>query len=155
MSVKRAVVFDVDGVLVDSYLAHYESWKLVAEENSLEITEIEFATSFGRTSREIIADLWPQHGDSSEWIKSFDERKESLYREIVEAEFPVMEGAVELIDQLVAADFKIGVGSSGPPENVALTLASLERADLFGGVVTGADVSRGKPDPEVFLTNGT
>ncbi len=148
----RGVIFDVDGVLVESYHAHFESWKQLAEENNLTLTEAEFSREFGRTSREIIADLWPEFGASAERIAEFDERKEALYREIVAADFPAMEGAVKLIDDLLAAGFKIGVGSSGPPENVALTLAQLGRAEKFSGVVTGADVSRGKPDPEVFLT---
>ena len=148
----RAVIFDVDGVLVESYQAHFESWKLLADENDLTLTEVEFAREFGRTSREIIADLWPKFGESAERIAKFDERKEALYREIVSADFPAMDGAVALIDSLDAAGFRLGVGSSGPPENVQLTLSRLGRADLFTGVVTGADVSRGKPDPEVFLT---
>jgi HAD superfamily hydrolase (TIGR01509 family) len=58
---------------------------------------------------------------------------------------------VELIDALAAAGFQLAVGSSGPPENVALTLEKLGRADRFAAAVTGADVTRGKPDPQVFL----
>jgi HAD superfamily hydrolase (TIGR01509 family) len=58
---------------------------------------------------------------------------------------------VELIDALSAAGFKLAVGSSGPPENVRLTLEKLGRADRFDAMVTGADVTHGKPNPEVFL----
>lgn len=151
MAEVRAVIFDVDGVLVDSYQAHFESWKLVGEENGQVLTEEVFAREFGRTSREIIADIWPAFGESAERIAEFDDRKEALYREIVMADFPAMEGAVELIDSLDEAGFRLGVGSSGPPENVEMTIKQLGRADLFKGVITGADVSRGKPDPEVFL----
>ena len=62
-----------------------------------------------------------------------------------------MPGAVELIDVLHEAGFALGVGSSGPPENIALTLEMLGRAENFAAVVTGIDVTRGKPDPQVFL----
>ena len=62
-----------------------------------------------------------------------------------------MDGAVELIDELSARGWKLALGSSGPPENVELALTSLNRVELFGGVVTGRDVTRGKPDPQVFL----
>jgi beta-phosphoglucomutase-like phosphatase (HAD superfamily) len=58
---------------------------------------------------------------------------------------------VKLIDALVTAGFKLGVGSSGPPENISVTLDKLARGRSFGAVVTGADVQRGKPDPQVFL----
>ncbi len=59
-------------------------------------------------------------------------------------------GAVELVNQLVEAGFLVGVGSSGPPENIALTLDRMEIADRVSAVATGADVDRGKPDPQVF-----
>jgi beta-phosphoglucomutase len=57
---------------------------------------------------------------------------------------------VELIDALHAAGFALAVGSSGPPENVGLVLDRLGRRDKFAAVVTGRDVTRGKPDPQVF-----
>ena len=78
------------------------------------------------------------------------DRKEALYREMIERDFLAIDGAVELIDALAAADFSLAVGSSGPPENVALTLQCLGRAERFAARVTGADVTRGKPDPQVF-----
>jgi HAD superfamily hydrolase (TIGR01509 family) len=62
-----------------------------------------------------------------------------------------MPGAIELIDALAAAGFKLGVGSSGPPENIRVTLDKLGRTARFSAIVTGADVQRGKPDPQVFL----
>jgi HAD superfamily hydrolase (TIGR01509 family) len=56
-----------------------------------------------------------------------------------------------VIDALHAAGFVLALGSSGPPGNVALVLEKLERREKFAGVVTGMDVTRGKPDPQVFL----
>ena len=61
-----------------------------------------------------------------------------------------MAGAVELIDALRAAGFALAVGSSAPPENVVLSLDGLGRRAAFAAVVTGRDVTRGKPDPQVF-----
>ena len=61
-----------------------------------------------------------------------------------------MDGAVELIDALAADGFLLAVGSSGPPENISLCLEKLGRREKFAAVVTGADVTRGKPDPQVF-----
>jgi HAD superfamily hydrolase (TIGR01509 family) len=62
-----------------------------------------------------------------------------------------MDGAVELIDALDADGFLLAVGSSGPTENIDLCLERLARRERFAAVVTGADVTRGKPDPQVFL----
>ena len=61
-----------------------------------------------------------------------------------------MDGAVELITQLLAAGFTLAVGSSGPPPNVEIALEGLGVREAFGAVVTGADVVHGKPDPQVF-----
>lgn len=145
----RAVIFDVDGVLVDSYQAHFESWRDLAELSGITFTESQFAETFGRTSRDIIAHFWP--GDLDETtIHQMDDRKEALYREIVAVDFPAMDGAAELIDALCVAGFALAVGSSGPPANVLLALDKLGKRELIGATITGRDVTRGKPDPQVF-----
>lgn len=146
-----AVIFDVDGVLVDSYHAHFESWRRVAAERGFKISEEQFRRTFGRTSREIIAELWGQHRLTRAEIEELDRRKEAAYRDILGRRVPIMDGAPELIDALAEAGFALAVGSSGPPENVQLVLETLGRRELFRGVVTGREVTRGKPDPQVFL----
>lgn len=145
-----AVIFDVDGVLVDSYQAHFASWRQLYREMGRDYTEAAFAADFGRTSRDILRRTL---GDvlSEQQIRDLDQRKESLYRELLRADFPAMAGAVELIDALAAEGFLLAVGSSAPPENVTLSLDSLGRRRHFTAMITGADVTRGKPDPQVFL----
>ncbi|HVT28940.1 MAG TPA: HAD family phosphatase [Lacipirellulaceae bacterium] len=146
---KLAVIFDMDGVLVDSYRAHFKSWLQLYTELHVTYTESAFAADFGRTSRDILRRTL---GDdlSEERISALDERKESLYRDALRADFPTMDGAVALIDALAADGFLLAVGSSGPPDNLSLCLEKLGRRTAFGAVVTGADVTRGKPDPQVF-----
>lgn len=142
-------IFDLDGVLVDSYQAHFRSWRDVAAEEGVDLTEAEFARNFGRTSREIIRTTWPAPV-TKEGITSIDNRKEEAFRRIISHDFPLMDGARKLISQLRADGFRVAVGSSAPPENVDLALDKLGR-HLFDGVVNGMDVQRGKPDPQVFL----
>lgn len=150
---RTAVIFDVDGVLIDSYQAHYKSWLQMFAENGVSFTEQEFRGTFGRTSRDIIAALYGAVLSDAE-MDLWDDRKEALYRDIIRESFPAIDGAVELLDALHAAGFHLGVGSSGPPENIALTLECLGRANLFDAVVTRIDVTRGKPDPQVFQIAG-
>lgn len=145
------VIFDMDGVLVDSYRAHWQSWHFMADELGKGLTEEQFISTFGRTSREIIAEHWGAGCLTPEEIAEFDRRKEALYRELVASDFPAMEGATELIRALAASGFKLAVGSSGPPENVALAVDRLVAGQFFNTLVTGRDVTRGKPDPQVFL----
>jgi beta-phosphoglucomutase len=150
---RTAVIFDVDGVLIDSYQAHYKSWLQMFAEHGVSFTEKEFRGTFGRTSRDIIAALYGAVLSDAE-MDLWDDRKEALYRDIIRESFPAIDGAVELLDALHAAGFHLGVGSSGPPENIALTLECLGRANLFDAVVTRIDVTRGKPDPQVFQIAG-
>lgn len=144
-----AVIFDVDGVLTDSYDAHFQSWRQMFGEIGVEFTDEQFRSTFGRTNRDIFGELYPGEM-SDERSRQLGDRKEELYRSIVRESFAPLPGAVELIDALRAAGFKLAVGSSGPPENVALTLEELGRTASFSAVITGADVQRGKPDPQVF-----
>jgi len=151
MDDRAGVIFDMDGVLIDSYAAHYASWQAAGRELGFAMTHEQFVASFGRTSRENIAEFWPDLATSDAAIARIDDRKESHFRAILERQFPAMDGAVELIDALAAAGFALAVGSSGPPENVALTLDGLGRRQRFAAVITARDVTRGKPDPQVFL----
>lgn len=147
---QQAVIFDVDGVLVDSYQPHFLSWQQMLAELGEEFTEETFRSTFGRTNPDIFAQLFGEKYSAAE-VKTHADRKEAIYREIIKHDFPAIDGAVELIDALAGAGFALAVGSSGPPENVAQTLASLGRAEVLTARVTGADVTRGKPDPQVFL----
>ena len=147
----KGVIFDMDGVLVDSYRAHFASWCRMGAERGLELTEPQFAAMFGRTTRDIIQAVWAGQFADDE-IPLWDARKEAHYREIIEADFPEMDGAGELLAALCEAGAAMAVGSSGPPENVAVVLNCLPHADSITATVTGAEVTRGKPEPEVFLT---
>ena len=146
----KAVIFDIDGVLIDSYAAHLHSWQAVAGSHGHCMTESDFATTFGQTSREIIQTIWSEASLSDSQIADFDAEKEAAFRKIVAADYPWMPGAKPLLEALHLAGFQLALGSSGPPENVELALEQLNKPDWIGAAVTGADVLRGKPDPEVF-----
>jgi beta-phosphoglucomutase len=144
-----AVIFDMDGVLIDSYDAHFAGWAAMYRELGLDYGEEDFAADFGRTSRDI---LFRSFGDqlNDVRIRELDDRKEALFRDSLQKCFTAMDGAIELIDALAADGFRIGVGSSAPPENIDLCLEKLGRRKNIAAIVTGKDVTRGKPDPQVF-----
>jgi beta-phosphoglucomutase len=146
----RGVIFDMDGVLVDSYQAHFHSWQRMLRQYGLDMNEEQFAGTFGRTSRDILQNLWPGKVAESS-IATMDAQKEGFYREILQKDFPEMPGASELIRRLFAAGFRMAIGSSGPPENVKVVHSCLPAGENISASVNGMEVRHGKPDPEVFL----
>lgn len=150
MNRELAVIFDVDGVLVDSYQPHFLAWRRLFDELATPFDEPTFLGTFGRTNRDIFAELCPGRFTDSE-ADELGDRKEVYYREIFAAQPTLIHGAGDLVDALVAAGWRVAVGSSGPPPNVELALEKLGRASKFSAIVTGRDVVRGKPDPQVFL----
>jgi len=144
------VIFDMDGVLVDSYRAHFESWRRLARSHGLEITAQQFAATFGQTSRAIISQLWAEQVEAKN-IPAWDAEKEDFYRRIIASAFPEMDGAGELLAELARAGMKLAIGSSGPAENVEVVMRCLRNSRLISATVNGHDVTHGKPDPEVFL----
>jgi beta-phosphoglucomutase len=153
MQTEIAVIFDVDGVLTDSYAPHFQAWQRMFAELGVQFTDDQFRQTFGRTNPDIFAELYSGEMTDKR-SRELGDLKEAYYREIISRDFTPLPGAVELIDALHAAGFKLAVGSSGPPENIALTLDKLGRADRFIAAVSGADVHRGKPDPQVFQLAG-
>jgi beta-phosphoglucomutase len=151
MNGNYAAIFDMDGVLVDTYQAHYRSWLAMAEPEGLSFSEAEFAPTFGRTSREILATFWGEGRFSDAEVAALDAKKEAAFRRLMVTQFQAMPGVHELLRGLREEGFALAVGSSAPPENVDLVLDRLNARPWFQAVVTGQDVRRGKPDPQVFL----
>lgn len=145
----RGVIFDMDGVLVDSGPAHLESWQALAREYSGQpITPGQFAATFGQRSYDIIRALLGV--DDPDEIRRLDDRKEAIYRDLIRDAVPVMPGAIECVRRLHAAGLSLAIGSSGPPENIRLVCEGMSLQSAFAAIITGADVTRGKPDPQVF-----
>ena len=142
------VIFDMDGVLVDSAQPHLDSWQLLAKENDRSVTREQFAATFGRQNNDIIPLLF---GDmDARRCAALADRKEEIYRDLVRQAPPVVSGAIELIHALHERGVCLAVGSSGPRQNIELMLDAMGVRALIPVVITGDDVSRGKPDPEVF-----
>jgi len=145
------VLFDWDGVVIDSSSQHERAWELIAAERGLMLPPDHFKKGFGKKNEVIIPELgWATSADA---VKELADRKESIYRELVAKEgVIVLPGARELLRALQESGIPRAVGSSTPKENLEALFAATGLREYFTEVVCGSDVLHGKPDPEVFLT---
>lgn len=149
-----AVIFDWDGVIIDSEDFHHRTWKLLSEEEGLILPPGAFELSFGMRNEQIIPNIfkWAQAEDTSR-IQMLADRKEALYRKLVRQEgIEPLPGVRELLDALEAAGIPAAVGSSTPRANIDAVMEVIGVTAKFQAIVAAADVRQGKPHPEVFLT---
>ncbi|NHJ25647.1 MAG: HAD family phosphatase [Candidatus Lokiarchaeota archaeon] len=144
------VIFDLDGVIVDTGPIHYESWVKLAEEIGVKFTTQFFEKTFGQQSTAITRKLVGTNVDQ-ELVEKWADLKELYYREMVKDKLHPLPGVIKLLNELYDKEFKLAVASSGPLENVELSLNTLNIHDYFNVITTAADVVRGKPEPDVFL----
>lgn len=144
-------IFDWDGVIIDSSRHHERAWELLAEEENRALPEGHFKRGFGRKNERIIPELLAWTHDEGE-IRRLSLRKESLYRELLAADtLTILPGAGEFLDMLRSHDVPCVVGTSTHRENIDMQMRMVDLRDYFTAIVTGEDVDRGKPDPQVFL----
>ena len=145
-----AVIFDMDGVLADTGPIHYESWVKMANEIGKTFKKSFFEATFGQQSVPITRQLVGRKVDQN-LVEKWAQLKEKYYREMVKDKIEPLPGVIELIEELKSTNFKLAVGSSGPPQNVTLLLTSLKIELFFDTIITAAEVQDGKPSPDVFL----
>jgi beta-phosphoglucomutase len=158
---RMGVIFDLDGVLVDTGWAHKQSWYDLAEKEGFSMSDDFFYSTFGMRNDQIIPKLVerscrghlardsragrPRHVDQlSDW-------KEKRYREIIAEKLTLPVGVGELLADLKDSGFLLAVGSSAPRANLNLVLERVRIKDYFDACVTGEEVIEGKPAPETFL----
>jgi beta-phosphoglucomutase family hydrolase len=145
----RAVLWDLDGVLVDSAPFHFQAWRELLASLGRELSEADFQRTFGLRNdailRELLGDLPPAE------VERLAARKEALFREAARGHISALPGALPLLRLLRERGLRLALVSSTPRANIELVLSSLGLETAFDVVVGEEDVSRGKPDPEGFL----
>jgi len=148
--VSRGVIFDLDGVLVDTADFHRQSWQHIARKLNITMTDDFFISTFGMQNDEIIP-MWLQKDLPREEIDTLADWKEKRYRELLAGKLTLMGGVRELLNDLKENDFLLAVGSSAPRLNVECMLSQAQALDYFNILMTGDDISCGKPAPDTFL----
>jgi len=145
----EAVLWDLDGVLVDTARLHYQAWRQLLSELGRSLSEEEFRRTFGLRNDLILRDILG--GVSAEEVKRLSERKEALFRQHAAGRVTPLPGAVELARRSRDGGRRTALVTSTPRANIDFVLKQVGLAGAFDTIVAAEDVSRGKPDPEGFL----
>jgi HAD superfamily hydrolase (TIGR01509 family) len=143
-------IFDHDGVLVDSLENHTKAWFELGRRTGLSFTPEFIHETFGMTNPSIFRKMLGDSIDEHE-IARYSELKEVCYRDVARGRIRLMEGVREVLDALWAGGVKLAIGSSGVRANLELTVHECGLDGRFAAIASLEDISRGKPDPQVFL----
>ena len=146
----EAVIWDMDGVIADTAPFHLKAWQQAFQKRGTNFTEEDFRHNFGQRNDTIIRDTLGQSVSQSE-IDVIAQEKETIFRNSARGKIKPLPGAIELIKSLSERRIKMALGSSAPLENIQLLTQSLGINNYFDVIISGRDVSEGKPNPQVFL----
>jgi HAD superfamily hydrolase (TIGR01509 family) len=146
----RAVIFDMDGVIVDSEPYSMRALIDVLRQYGIDPTEAEIRRSYGRRIRDDFADYFSRYGVTAH-LETAISRKEARYYHLAAGHLKPFPGVMRLLKRLRARGHGLALASSGDRVKVAFGMQALSLDGTFEAVVCGNDVTRSKPDPEIYL----
>jgi beta-phosphoglucomutase len=146
-----AVLFDLDGVLIDATDLHYRVWDEFARARGFVPSREQILATNGRRADEMIR-LWLGSNLTDHQVAAIAAERETYFNRLLEKEsVPVVPGAAEFVHALQRSSVPMAVATSATPENARLSLSRATMEGIFDIVITAADVANGKPDPEPYL----
>ena len=146
----KAVIWDMDGVIADTAPYHFRAWQEVFGKLGASYTEDDFRRNFGKRNDTIIRNLLGSEISPSE-IEAIAAEKEEIFRKRAKGNIKPLPGAIELLRSLREHGFSLAMGSSATVENIRLITRELGIESLFQVIVSGKEVTEGKPSPQGFL----
>ncbi len=147
----QAAIFDMDGVIVDNHIFHVKAWEVFCNNHGFQFDEASFrAKFFGKNNFDILNGLMSNPPTLNQ-VNSLGEEKEAIYREIYQKDIAPVKGLVPFLIKLRELGIKTAVATSAPTSNLDFTLDSLLIRNLFDDVVDASGITKGKPDPEIYI----
>lgn len=146
----EALLFDLDGTVIDSMPLHHAAWATWYQRQGLAFDDAGFfAATAGRTNAEILAELFPALDDAQRWAMAED--KEELYREEAERSLQLVAGFAALPAQAQALGLQLAVCTAAPQANIEVAVRRFGIDQWARTITSPADGLRGKPHPDIFL----
>ena len=145
----KAIIWDLDGVIIDSADEHRRAWQRLAREENIKLTDDDFWATFGKRNNDIFAILWGPL--TPEQVQELGNRKEIYFRDLIRQTASPLPGSMELMQSLHQAGYPQALASSAPIENIQLISEVLGLERYLTALVSGETVLLGKPAPDIFL----
>ncbi len=145
-----AVIWDMDGVIVDTGVYHRDAWIEAFGKRGIDFTTEDFVATFGTRNDDVIRRILGKKV-SGELVREISEEKEADYRRRVAQSITALPGVVALLADLEDTGFAQALATSAPLANVRQIIGGLQLWRYFDCIVTESDVAEGKPSPESFL----
>jgi beta-phosphoglucomutase family hydrolase len=147
---KKAILWDMDGVIADSYSFHFAAWQETFAKRGIKFTKEDFTKLFGTRNDFIIGSIMGRELPERN-VKIMVQEKEEKFRRKATGNIKPFPGAVRLLNAIKKGNFKLGLVSSAPKENIELVLSELNLEGMFDCIVFGQKVSESKPSPQIYL----
>ena len=146
-----AIIFDMDGVLVDSNPYHKKALVQFCQSHGYDLTEEELRDKiYGRTNKDWITNLFNGKVTGEE-LEKYAEEKEALFRHIYKGFVKPVEGLIGFLEHLTANNISRAIATSAPRSNVDFVLQETHIGKFFTTILDDSFVENGKPDPEIYL----
>ncbi len=145
----KAVIFDLDGTLVDNIPYHKDAWLAFLRDHEIYLDEESFpAQNHGMIEEMMFRFFGPNLTNSQ--LLQFSEEKERIYRELYRPHIVEVEGLTNFLESIFLRKVRIGLATMGDQNNIDFTLDSLGIRRFFHSTTGGHEVRKGKPDPEIY-----
>ena len=146
----KAVIWDLDGTLIDSERLHFETWREVMQGCGIDYSEAEFLADFGKTTPVVLREYLGPDLPAAE-LDRLTLLKATLFRDRAQTELKLLPGAEEWLEAIAGEGLLQAVASSAPMQSIAAVVRDLDLGRYFAALLSGVAIPRSKPDPALFL----
>ena len=146
---KKGIIFDMDGTIVDSLPYHYKAWKIFFKENKVENFSERLKDYKGGGTLDLLTAVYGDKYSRKE-LKIMTDDKEIIFREIYKNNVVPIMGFMDMFELIKSKKILVGIASNAIRKNVKMILSELKIYEKFDSIICGDEVRKGKPDPEMF-----
>lgn len=147
----KAVIFDLDGTLIDNNSYHLKTWKIYLEKAGMNISEEAYRKNInGRTNKDALEYIYNKKMTDDEAMV-YAMEKEALYRDIYKSDIKPVNGLIGLLKCLYERNIPMAIATSGIQVNIDFMFEHIPIRHYFKEIINSSHISKGKPDPEIYL----